>query len=292
MRAHDYYGYKENIRHGTVEFPIELYHSRGLIAPYHWHDEYEFVYMNEGSVCCRIGAEIFDLGQGQCAFVKGGALHSLTAEAKTDFDFHAVVFHPSLVLGDMDICKRYFSDEYIIQNRFSPGNEKESAVIDAVKLLRDTFESKSFGYELRVKSHLLLIFSRIFESGLYRTDMPARSKNLSERLEKVIKYIHKNFHTGLTVKDLADISGYSVSHFTRFFRELAGKTPMEYVIRLRIYNACDMLRHTDKSVLDISLDCGFENVGHFIKTFRRHMNITPYQYKKYRTRQSDTRQKR
>jgi hypothetical protein len=57
MRAYDYYGYKENTRHGAVEFPIELYHSRGLIAPYHWHDKCEFVYMNEGSVCCRIGAE-------------------------------------------------------------------------------------------------------------------------------------------------------------------------------------------------------------------------------------------
>lgn len=290
MRAYDYYGYKENTRHGAVEFPIELYHSRGLIAPYHWHDKCEFVYMNEGSVCCRIGAESFDLGQGQCAFVKGGALHSLTVEEQTDFDFHAVVFHPSLILSDMDICKRYFSDEYIIQNRFTPANDKESEIIEAVKLLRDAFESKSLGYELRIKSYLLLIFSRIFEYGLYRTYVPARSKNLSEKLEKVVKYIHMNFHAGISVKDLADISGYSVSHFTRFFRELTGKTPIEYVIRLRIYNACDMLRHTDKSVLDISMDCGFENVGRFIKTFRKYMNITPYQYKKHQLQQADTRQ--
>ena len=123
------------------------------------------------------------------------------------------------------------------------------------------------------------IFSYIFENNLFHKDNSSESKKTIDRLEKVIKYIHANCLSYITIEELANVSGYSVSHFSHFFKELTGKTPIEYINRQRIYSACDMLKQTDLSVLEVSLECGFENVGHFIKTFKKHTDYTPYKYK-------------
>jgi AraC-like DNA-binding protein/mannose-6-phosphate isomerase-like protein (cupin superfamily) len=272
------YALKEKMHHGTKEFPVEVYHPTGLMAYYHWHEECEFIYISSGSACIRIGVESFELKQGECAYVKPNALHSISTEDNVNFDFYAVVFHPALIFSDMDICKKYLSSKYVIKNCFSPMDE-ENNIIETIKSLCSTYENKAFAYELKVKSYLYFIFSYIFERGLFHEEDYCENKKTVDKLEKVIKYIHTNCRSQITLDDLARVSAYSVSHFTRFFKELTGKTPIEYINRQRIYYACEMLKETDLSILEISLECGFQNVGYFIKTFKKHTDYTPYKYK-------------
>lgn len=269
---------KENVRHGTKDFPIEVYHATGLMASYHWHDECEFIYIESGSSIIRIGAESFDLKEGECAFVKADTLHSISTENHDNFSFYAVVFHPSLIFSELDICSKYLSSKYIINNHFSP-KSIEAEVIKKVKLLCDSYKGKSLGYELKIKSCLYSIFSHIFEHNLFNKGSSSEGNQVTDKLEKVIKYIHTNCHSYITVEELANVSGYSGSHFSRFFKALTGKTPIEYINRQRIYSACYKLKHTELSVLEVGLECGFDNVGYFIKTFKKYTDYTPYQYK-------------
>ena len=270
---------KEKAHHGTKEFPIEIYHTSGLTASYHWHEECEFIYITSGSACIRIGVDIFELKEGECAYVKANALHSISTEDNTSFGFYAVVFHPSLIFSDVDICNKYLSSMYDINHHFS-SKDYENVLIEEIKSLCHTYENKPFAYELKIKSQLYLIFSHIFEFDLFHIKDNFEHKKATDKLEKVIKFIHFNCHSKLTVGELAQVSGYSVSHFTCFFKELTGKTPIEYINRQKIYYACEMLKETDLSVLEVSLACGFENVGHFINTFKKYTDWTPYKYKK------------
>lgn len=275
----NHYELKEKAHHGTKEFPIEIYHTSGLIACYHWHEECEFIYITSGSACIRIGVDTFELKKGECAYVKANALHSISTDDETNFGFYAVVFHPSLIFSDLDICNKYLSSIYVINQHFFP-KEDENVIIEEIKSLCHTYENKSFGYELKVKSQLYLIFSHIFELGLFHINNDFENKKANDKLEKVIKFIHANCLTNLTVEELAHVSGYSVSHFTRFFKDNTGKTPIEYINLQKIYYACDMLKKTDLSALEVSLACGFEHVGHFINTFKKYTDCTPYKYKK------------
>jgi AraC-like DNA-binding protein/mannose-6-phosphate isomerase-like protein (cupin superfamily) len=272
------YELKEKAHHGTREFPIEIYHATGLIASYHWHEECEFIYITSGSACIRIGVTVFELKKGECAYVKANALHSISSEDNANLCFYAVVFHPSLIISDVDICSKYLSPKYVINNHFSP-KANENYIIETIKLLCHTYETKSFSYELKVKSQLLYIFSYIFEFGLFHLEDNFENKKASDKLEKVIKYIHANCISYITVKELAQVSSYSVSHFTYFFKALTGKTPIEYINRHKVYNACEMLKETNLSVLEISLACGFEHVGYFIKTFKKYTDLTPHKYR-------------
>ncbi len=282
MNIYELYELKEKVHHGTKDFPIEVYYATGLMASYHWHDECEFIYIESGSAIIRIGVESFELKEGECAFVKADTLHSISSEDHDSFCFYAVVFHPSLILSDFDICSKYLSSKYIINNHFSP-KEVEDKVIEMIKLLCNTYNNKPFAYELKIKSYLYSIFSHIFEHNLFHKENFSENKKTVEKLEKVIRYIHSNCHSYITVEELANVSAYSVSHFSRFFKDLTGKTPIEYINRQRVYSACDRLKQTELSVLEVALESGFENVGHFIKTFKKYTDYTPYQYKqKYR----------
>ena len=90
---------EEKSKHGTAGFPIEIYHPKGLMVPYHWHAEHEFLYMNSGKANCRAGSEVFELCAGECAYFTGGALHSLFTEDCEVIDFYAIVFNPSLLFS-------------------------------------------------------------------------------------------------------------------------------------------------------------------------------------------------
>lgn len=278
MNIYDLYELKEKVHHGTKDFPIEVYYATGLISSYHWHDECEFIYIESGNAIIRIGVESFELKKGECAFVKADTLHSISTKNQDNFCFYAVVFHPSLIFTDFDICSKYLSPKYIINSHFS-SNPVEGKVIKMIKLLCNSYMNKSFAYELKIKSYLYSIFSHIFEHNLYHKESLSGNQKTVEKLEKVIKYIHANCHTYITVEELANVSGYSISHFSRFFKDLTGKTPIEYINRQRVYSACDKLKHTELSVLEVGLECGFENVGYFIKTFKKYTDFTPYQYK-------------
>ena len=278
MNIYELYELKENVHHGTKDFPIEVYYATGLMASYHWHEECEFIYIESGSATIRIGVESFELKEGECAYVKADTLHSISTENHNNFCFYAVVFHPSLIFTDFDICSKYLSSKYIINSHFS-SNPIEDKVIEAIKLLCNTYKSKSFAYELKIKSYLYSIFSYIFEHNLFQKGASSENTKAIDKLEKVIKYIHSNCHSYITVEDLANVSGYSISHFSRFFKALTGKSPIEYINRQRVYSACERLKLTDLSVLDVGLECGFENVGYFIKTFKKYTGFTPYQYK-------------
>lgn len=269
---------KEASHHGTPDFPIQVYHPTGLFAYYHWHEECEFIYITSGSACIRIGVENFDIKEGQCVYIRPNTLHSITPEDTSTFDFYAVVFHPSLILSEIDICNHYLSTKYTINHRFIPsGNEQ--TVINHINSICKDFETKAFAYELKIKAKLYSIFSHIFEFGFYSTDEVLKNKKAVDKLEKVIKYINLNYQKNITIDELAHISGYSISHFSHFFKEITGKTPIEYINRQRILNACELLKQTDLSILEISFDCGFEHVGYFIKTFKRFTTYTPYKYK-------------
>ncbi len=278
MNIYEFYQLKEKVDHGTKDFPIEVYYATGLKASYHWHDECEFIFIESGSAIIRIGVESFRLKEGECAFVKADTLHSISTEDHDNFCFYAVVFHPSLLLSDFDVCSKYLSSKYIIKNHFS-SRGGQGKVIELIKLLCDTYKNKPFAYELMIKSYLYSIFSYVFENNLFhKENLKERGKSV-EKLEKVIKYIHIKCHSYITVEELANVSGYSLSHFSRFFKDLTGKTPIEYINRQRVYSACDKLKQTDLSVLEVGLECGFDNVGYFIKTFKRYTDYTPYQYK-------------
>ena len=83
----------------------------------------------------------------------------------------------------------------------------------------------------------------------------------------------------LDVRAVAAVAFVSEAHFIRSFRAVFGETPHRYLQRRRVERSMFLLRETDRSVTDISLDVGFNSLGTFSRTFREIVGETPSGYR-------------
>lgn len=106
-----------------------------------------------------------------------------------------------------------------------------------------------------------------------------QTRNL-ERLDPAVQYMYRCYDTKITLQDMAKAANMSVPNFSSVFRETMGIPPMEYLNRLRLHNAVDLLQNTDKKITNIAEECGFFSISNFIKAFHNSVGISPSQYRK------------
>jgi len=99
------------------------------------------------------------------------------------------------------------------------------------------------------------------------------------RLRRVVDYMHDNIQGPVTLEDLADCCGLSVSHFSHLFRVSMRISPHQYMLRLRVEHCKELLRKPDLSILEVALAAGFQNQQHFATVFRRFTGMSPSVYR-------------
>ena len=103
----------------------------------------------------------------------------------------------------------------------------------------------------------------------------------ADLIHKAIHYAKRHFSdTAMSVETVADHAGFSMDYFNRIFLAHTGFTVMAYVNYMRIKQAVALLRNTDKTVLDIALEVGYDSHEGFIKAFKKHYGVTPSDYRK------------
>lgn len=99
-------------------------------------------------------------------------------------------------------------------------------------------------------------------------------------LEKAIEYIEEHLNENIGLDDVAQEIGYSYYHMTRLFSSVLGESVGHYINRRRIYNASEMLIHSDQRVIDIAFDSGFESPEAFSRAFKTIFGCSPVDYRK------------
>lgn len=99
------------------------------------------------------------------------------------------------------------------------------------------------------------------------------------RVAEVIRYLEGTFEQQHASLDLASRAGLSAFHFLRVFRRIAGVSPHQLLLRLRLNAAALKLRTTHDPVTDIAYSVGFEDLSNFIRTFRAEFGTAPSRYR-------------
>ena len=102
----------------------------------------------------------------------------------------------------------------------------------------------------------------------------------ADAFAQVIEHLHRHCGEPLTTSDLANMAHLSVPQFERRFRRAFGTSPRQYLLRIRIEYASQLLVETDQTVSEIAQACGFFDHAHFSRSFRRLMNSTPTEYRR------------
>lgn len=102
----------------------------------------------------------------------------------------------------------------------------------------------------------------------------------SKPIINALDYISDNLHNRILIQEIADFLSLSVPYFSRLFKEEIGVTFSEYVTVKKIEAAANMLQFSDYSAVEISNLFNFSSHSYFIKVFKKHMGMTPKEYRK------------
>jgi transcriptional regulator GlxA family with amidase domain len=109
-------------------------------------------------------------------------------------------------------------------------------------------------------------------------ELPTRMRppNIPQRIRETIQRLEGDFSERISVSDLARIANLSVDYFACSFRKATGSTPHQYLLRVRLGRAREMMTQDTQrmSMAEIALTCGFADQTHFCRHFRRFFGMT------------------
>jgi len=124
-----------------------------------------------------------------------------------------------------------------------------------------------------------LLYQILYEFLIENIVLNSNSKNVS-LIQPAKEYIDTFYMNPISNQELASICGISVTHFRRIFTELHGSSPIEYLNKVRINRAKDMLIYNLYSTDEIARLIGIDDVNYFCRLFKKKVGVTPAQFKK------------
>jgi len=109
--------------------------------------------------------------------------------------------------------------------------------------------------------------------------VPYRKPSWDQHYIRVLEYMHAHYTEPLNIDMLASIAMQSRFHFIRTFKTAMGVTPYQYVLKLRVEKAKDILQRTDITVTELSYRLGFPSTSQFFRAFVKFVKVTPEQYR-------------
>jgi len=98
------------------------------------------------------------------------------------------------------------------------------------------------------------------------------------KLEKTIVYMETNFKRAITREQLAAIAELNPEHYSRVFRKYMGVSPIEYLTRLRMEKAKELLQRGQHSIIEIGQMVGYTDPYHFSRRFKQAVGVAPAHY--------------
>lgn len=293
---------KEDKQHGSVVFPCAFYRADyrnpfpppPFISKHHWQEETEILYFEQGAFQVEINMNTYHVDRECICFINSGELHYLACPE--NYLEQAFLFAPSVISFDSpDSAQKQIIDPILNKEMsfptfvFSdhPAFPELSAAFKQIyrtfcpdqTLYLDQYTVTSTADQLRIKASLLTILACLKEHHLLNNAGPDTNHRI-ESLKKVMTFIKENHQDKIYIADLAELMNMNEQYFCRFFKKALGKTPVEYINDFRIRQAVLLLQDTELPVMDVCLECGFNNLGHFMKEFKKYTLLTPLQLRK------------
>lgn len=100
--------------------------------------------------------------------------------------------------------------------------------------------------------------------------------------EKAIKIINEHFCSAISLQSVAKMLYITPQYLSHVFKTETGIGFAEYVVRMRLGKAAVMLRDTSDSITEICYMCGYKNLSHFLRSFKKEYGLSPNSYRKYK----------
>ena len=259
----------------------------GGFAPWHWHEDVEFLWVMQGGVRLDTTSHSYMLHTGEGAFINSNMLHYKESLPGAPPIVLNQLFDVRLLSGGF---KNVFEQKYItpvIECRelealvFRPQVANQRQIIELFRHSYDAAEQREYGYEFTVRNDLSSIWCLLCkEAASVVQAKRAVSSQGEERIKKMMLHIRDHYGEKITLGQIAASANISERDCLRCFQEMLNTTPFTYLMDYRVRRAASLLRQTDRTITDIAYACGFFGTSYFGKIFKKSMQCTPGQYRR------------
>lgn len=273
------------------EFPfqiseVELTPQNSRPGTRHWHSYFEITCVLEG--------------KGNY-FVNG---HEYTMEEDDIIIFNNVEPHGwKLLGGNMRLLVMIFSPEFVAQkmsvfdteylkpfvergsnfkNRVGREDEVNREIRAGIQEIYQEWQERKDGYPLMIKANVLRILTmliRTYQDESKSSEMLREKKAAMKRLEQAFAYIEEHYCEKITLEEVASSVYMSSNYFSSYFRKVTNISFSDYVTRMRIKHARELLREGKGNVTEIAMECGFNNISNFYRLYKKHVGTLPKEEK-------------
>jgi AraC-like DNA-binding protein len=253
----------------------------------HGHDFEELVVVLGGQGKHQVGREVYDIGAGD-VFVMLGGMHHCYPQAK-HLSLINLLYDPAnlrLPLADLGTLPGYHAlfrveprlrQQRRFQNRLKLGVDELARLTVLIGELESELRSRAGGSRFLAIAHFMRIFGWLARAY---TRIPVAQRRPLDRVSRLLGHIEQHYTEPLSIGDLTKSARMSPSSLHRLFRHLMGRSPLDYVIRLRIGRAAEMLRREPLRISEVSEAVGFSDSNYFSRQFHRVMGVSPRDYRR------------
>jgi len=250
-------------------------------------DDYEIHFVEKGEGTFSIGGRRHAVEPGDIIILHSMEGNSFKPEV-TDFRHVFVTFK----FGESQFNENIHNfNMKLMQWKMPLKSQNTTEIQELLYSLHKAILTRSDGYMFHLKILLGRLVFKIME-GIPTNpgDLPkssesirmSTSKGTRELVDRVIMFLHKNYHSQLCLNDIGRIVSLNPRYLCTVFKQVTGCTINEYLRKIRIEQAKRLLLYTTLSITDIALETGFGSSQYFSRIFRRMNKVDPRTYRKTR----------
>lgn len=249
-------------------------------ARYHYRErpegvkQYILIYCMKGSGYYRVDSRSYDVSEGQYFILPPDTPHLYASDNDNPWTIYWVHFSGRQA--------PVFAGDTLAPQAISSG--MTSRISDRNNIFEEIFLTLSDSYcldNLRYAASLFYGFLATFRFlGHFRKYNSEEARTDTDNVvAAAVRYMNENLERTLTLSDIADYAGYSVSHFATMFKNSTGHSVLNYFNMLKVQRSCQLLETTDMKINQICAKVGIDDNYYFSRLFKKITGISPKVYR-------------
>ncbi len=260
--------YKKDTSMPCVLFPIPSHTKNITTARANWHEELEIQYIYSGEGCVLIDGEKHEVKAGDMVAINSNCVHLDATDSKLNY-MAMIISTDFLRYADIDFSGVSF--ESVIRDE-----RMEKLFSDVIAACG---EQGRVCQRARVQMKLLALVTELYEYHTQKTAEKPKSNHGFETVKAAIAFIREGYSRKLSLDEIAAKVSTDKYNLSRSFKSATGQTVVGYINNYRCDRAKELIR-SGAPINEAAIQCGFNNMSFFTKTFRKYTGVNPSEYKK------------
>lgn len=253
---------------------VHLYeskHSKGAKVSNHHHEIYQILYALDGDGTIKIEGKDYEFSKDRMVLLLPSSAHSI--QTKNKLTVLVLAFSNQISpLTEIEGILQFFENRshHFVLDQFTAGSIRH---LLRKMLFEQTEYDDLFKYAIPTYlTEILITLARLKMTSKYRDANEMRSDQIRD-------YITSHYFENIRAEDLATQFGISTRYMNGLFKAKYNITPLQYLQQVRIDRAKQLLLETDKEIVSICFEIGYETLSTFYRSFNNLVGLSPHKFR-------------